>query len=155
MFQLCGDAGGIPGAAVIQVDAKKTETKPTMIGTNNSMEVIRGSKCLYKNECYTLLCADSLADVGWSYASGFAISQLQTDSLNFAIFLCFLFLHFTSLAGDWVMLAFTNKGTEGHCSKEMSKAAIMINCNRKTDVVRSFKKRTGNVFSVQTENCTV
>lgn len=75
VFQLCGDAGGIPGAAVIQVDAKKTETKPAMIGTNDSMEVIRGSKCLYKNKCYTLLCADSLADVGWSYANRFAISQ--------------------------------------------------------------------------------
>lgn len=48
VFQLCGDAGGIPKAAVIQVDAKKTENKPTMIGTNTSIEVIRGSKYLYK-----------------------------------------------------------------------------------------------------------
>lgn len=51
------------------------------------------------------------------------------------------------------MLTYTNNDTNDHCSKEMSKAAIMINCNRKTDVVRSFKKRTANVFSVQTENC--
>lgn len=74
MFQLCGDAGGIPGAAVIQVDAKKTETKPTTIGTNNLMEVIRGSKCLYKNKCCTPLCADCLLHVRWIYASRFAIS---------------------------------------------------------------------------------
>lgn len=65
-----------------------------------------------------------------------------------ALCLCFLFLHFTPLAVDWVMLTYTNKDTNEHCSKEMSKAAIMINCNRKTDVVRS-------LFSVQTENWTV
>lgn len=46
VFQLCGDAGGIPGAGVIQVDSKKTENKPRVIGTYNLTQVIGGSKCL-------------------------------------------------------------------------------------------------------------
>ncbi|KAM9352734.1 cation-dependent mannose-6-phosphate receptor [Symphorus nematophorus] len=44
VFQLCGDAGGISGAGVIQKDNKKTEEKPTVIGSNsvNSTQAIGG-----------------------------------------------------------------------------------------------------------------
>ncbi|KAM9852179.1 cation-dependent mannose-6-phosphate receptor isoform 1-T2 [Aulostomus maculatus] len=42
-FQLCGDAGGAPGAGVIQVDHKKTENKVTVIGLYNSTQAIGGS----------------------------------------------------------------------------------------------------------------
>ena len=45
VFQLCGDAGGIPGAGVIQMDSKKPENNPRVIGTYNLTEVIGGSKC--------------------------------------------------------------------------------------------------------------
>lgn len=55
MFQLCGDAGGIPGAGVIQVDSKKTGAKPTVIGTYNSTQVIGGSKYLGKTEFHPIL----------------------------------------------------------------------------------------------------
>lgn len=42
VFQLCGDAGGIPGAGVVQLN-KKTGNKPTVIGTYNSTRAIGGS----------------------------------------------------------------------------------------------------------------
>lgn len=45
VFQLCGDAGGIPGAGVIQIDNKKKEDKPTVIGTYNLTQAIGESKC--------------------------------------------------------------------------------------------------------------
>uniref|UniRef100_A0A3Q4AL86 MRH domain-containing protein n=1 Tax=Mola mola TaxID=94237 RepID=A0A3Q4AL86_MOLML len=53
VFQLCGDAGGIPGAGVIQVDSKKTENKPRVIGTYNLTQVIGGSdwvELTYRND---------------------------------------------------------------------------------------------------------
>lgn len=43
MFQLCGDAGGIPGAGVVQIDNKKKD-KPTVIGTFNSTQAIGESE---------------------------------------------------------------------------------------------------------------
>nr|XP_057909532.1 cation-dependent mannose-6-phosphate receptor [Doryrhamphus excisus] len=43
VFQLCGDAGGIPGAGVIQVNNQKTGAKITVIGSYNATEVIGGS----------------------------------------------------------------------------------------------------------------
>nr|XP_046255224.1 cation-dependent mannose-6-phosphate receptor [Scatophagus argus] len=79
VFQLCGDAGGVPGAGVIQVDNKKEQNKITVIGTYNSTQAIGGS--------------------------------------------------------DWVMLIYTNgEPYDGHCSKEMRKALIMISCKRNIDV---------------------
>ncbi|KAM4580032.1 cation-dependent mannose-6-phosphate receptor [Odontesthes bonariensis] len=42
VFQLCGDAGGVPGAGVIQVD-KKSPKKITVIGQYNSTKAIGGS----------------------------------------------------------------------------------------------------------------
>lgn len=50
VFQLCGDAGGIPGAGVIKVDSTKTGNKPTVIGTYNSTQTIGGSKYLQKKK---------------------------------------------------------------------------------------------------------
>lgn len=44
VFQLCGDAGGIPGAGVIQIDNKKKDDKPTVIGTFNLTQAIGESK---------------------------------------------------------------------------------------------------------------
>ena len=44
VFQLCGDAGGIPGAGVIQIDNNKKDDKPTVIGTFNLTEAIGESK---------------------------------------------------------------------------------------------------------------
>lgn len=41
-FKLCADAGGIPGAGVIQVNKK--EKKPTIVGRYNSTQAIGGSK---------------------------------------------------------------------------------------------------------------
>lgn len=77
IFQLCGDAGGVPGAGLIQVD-KKTPKKVTVIGLYNSTQAIGGS--------------------------------------------------------DWVMLIYRNGDAyDGHCSKEMRKAIVMISCNRKID----------------------
>lgn len=52
VFQLCGDAGGIPGAGVIQVDNKKTENNLTVIGLYNSTQAIGGSDwvmLIYRN----------------------------------------------------------------------------------------------------------
>ncbi|XP_071325193.1 cation-dependent mannose-6-phosphate receptor [Trachinotus anak] len=43
VFQLCGDAGGVPGAGVIQVDNKQKEKKPTVIGMYNATRAIGGS----------------------------------------------------------------------------------------------------------------
>lgn len=44
MFQLCGDAGGIPGAGVIQIDNNKKDSKPTVIGTFDLTQAIGESK---------------------------------------------------------------------------------------------------------------
>lgn len=41
VFQLCGDAGGIPGAGVIQLDHKTGKT--TVIGVYNATQAIGGS----------------------------------------------------------------------------------------------------------------
>lgn len=46
VFQLCGDAGGIAGAGVIQVDNKKTEDKVSVIGLYNTTQAMGGSKRL-------------------------------------------------------------------------------------------------------------
>ena len=45
VFQLCGDAGGVAGAGVIQVDKKSPKTV-TVIGQYNSTKAIGGSKNL-------------------------------------------------------------------------------------------------------------
>ncbi|XP_073341682.1 cation-dependent mannose-6-phosphate receptor [Pagrus major] len=52
VFQLCGDAGGIPGAGVVQFDKKKPEAKPKVIGIYNATQAIGGSDwvmLIYKN----------------------------------------------------------------------------------------------------------
>lgn len=45
VFQLCGDAGGVPGAGVIQKNNKNDKEKPTVIGSNsvNTTQAIGGS----------------------------------------------------------------------------------------------------------------
>ncbi|XP_049903446.1 cation-dependent mannose-6-phosphate receptor [Epinephelus moara] len=43
VFQLCGDAAGIPKAGVVQFESKKTESKPTVIGLYEKTEAIGGS----------------------------------------------------------------------------------------------------------------
>ncbi|XP_077453947.1 cation-dependent mannose-6-phosphate receptor [Stigmatopora argus] len=44
VFQLCGDAGGVPGAGIVQVKVQKTEQKSvTIVGLYNSTEVIGGT----------------------------------------------------------------------------------------------------------------
>lgn len=48
VFQLCGDAEGVPGAGLIQVNSKKTK-KPTVIGMYNATQAIGGSKYLQNN----------------------------------------------------------------------------------------------------------
>lgn len=42
VLQVCGDAGGVPGAGVIQKNTK-SEEKPTVIGSYNSTQAIGGS----------------------------------------------------------------------------------------------------------------
>ncbi|XP_041798012.1 cation-dependent mannose-6-phosphate receptor [Chelmon rostratus] len=42
VFQLCGDAAGVPGAGVVQLDTK-SKNKPTVIGSYNSTQAIGGS----------------------------------------------------------------------------------------------------------------
>lgn len=44
VFQLCGDAGGVPGAGVIQIDNNKKGSKPTVIGTFESTQAVGESK---------------------------------------------------------------------------------------------------------------
>ncbi|XP_029359969.1 cation-dependent mannose-6-phosphate receptor [Echeneis naucrates] len=43
IFQLCGDAGGVPGAGIIQVDKDDAGKKPTIIGMYNTTQAIGGS----------------------------------------------------------------------------------------------------------------
>ncbi|XP_058502670.1 cation-dependent mannose-6-phosphate receptor [Solea solea] len=61
VFQLCGDAGGVPGAGVIQVDSKGSEKKTTVIGLYNSTQAIGGSDwmmLIYRNgEAYNVHCS--------------------------------------------------------------------------------------------------
>lgn len=81
VFQLCGDAAGIPGAGVVQFDSKKMENKPTVIGMYNATQAIGGS--------------------------------------------------------DWVMLIYRDGDRyDGHCSKEMRKAMIMISCDKSVNTDR-------------------
>lgn len=75
VFQLCGDAGGVPGAGLIQTDQSH---KHTVIGSYNATQAIGGS--------------------------------------------------------DWVMLIYREgEAYDGHCSKEMRKAIVMISCTKNTD----------------------
>ncbi|XP_019948655.1 cation-dependent mannose-6-phosphate receptor isoform X2 [Paralichthys olivaceus] len=61
IFQLCGDAGGVPGAGVIQVDSKGTEKKTTVIGTYNATQAIGGGDwvmLIYRNgDTYNVHCS--------------------------------------------------------------------------------------------------
>lgn len=76
-----------------------------------------------------------------------------------------LSVHFTAVAGDWVMLIYRNGDKyDAHCSKEMRKAIVMISCDRKTDAVKEtqlafrspdLKKRYANLPGVQTKSGTV
>ncbi|KAM3615002.1 uncharacterized protein V6R79_022010 [Siganus canaliculatus] len=43
VFQVCGDAGGFPGAGVIQMDSKTTGSKPTVVGMYTATQAIGGS----------------------------------------------------------------------------------------------------------------
>ncbi|KAF3692055.1 Cation-dependent mannose-6-phosphate receptor [Channa argus] len=43
VFQVCGDAGGVPGAGVIQTNNKESGKKPTVIGMYNSTQAFGGS----------------------------------------------------------------------------------------------------------------
>lgn len=43
VFQLCGDAAGVPKAGVVQFENQKTESKPTVIGLYGATEAIGGS----------------------------------------------------------------------------------------------------------------
>ncbi|XP_029306847.1 cation-dependent mannose-6-phosphate receptor [Cottoperca gobio] len=43
VFQLCGDAAGIPGAGVVQLDSGKTKSDPTVIGLYTATQAIGGS----------------------------------------------------------------------------------------------------------------
>ncbi|XP_030249507.1 cation-dependent mannose-6-phosphate receptor [Sparus aurata] len=52
VFQLCGDAGGIPGAGVVQFDKKNPDSKPKVIGIYSATQAIGGSDwvmLIYKN----------------------------------------------------------------------------------------------------------
>ncbi|XP_029928961.1 cation-dependent mannose-6-phosphate receptor [Myripristis murdjan] len=52
VFQLCGDAGGVQGAGLIQVDSKSETPKPTIIGSYNATQAIGGSDwimLIYRN----------------------------------------------------------------------------------------------------------
>lgn len=44
VFQLCGDAGGVPGAGIIQVDSKGDAKKTTVIGMYNATQAFGGGK---------------------------------------------------------------------------------------------------------------
>lgn len=44
VLQICGDVVDIPGAGIVQIDHKKSETKPKTIGTYNLTQVLGGSK---------------------------------------------------------------------------------------------------------------
>ncbi|XP_053288887.1 cation-dependent mannose-6-phosphate receptor isoform X1 [Pleuronectes platessa] len=61
IFQLCGDAGGVQGAGLIQVDSKGTETKTTVIGLYNATQAIGGGDwvmLIYRNgEPYNAHCS--------------------------------------------------------------------------------------------------
>ncbi|KAG7475980.1 cation-dependent mannose-6-phosphate receptor [Solea senegalensis] len=70
VFQLCGDAGGVPGAGVIQVDSKGSEKKTTVIGLYNSTQAIGGSDwmmLIYRNEkrkAFVMISCNRKADMG-------------------------------------------------------------------------------------------
>ncbi|CAJ1062469.1 cation-dependent mannose-6-phosphate receptor isoform X2 [Xyrichtys novacula] len=52
VFQLCGDAWGVSGAGVVQVDNNQKEKKPTIIGMYNSTQAYGGSDwviLIYRN----------------------------------------------------------------------------------------------------------
>lgn len=52
VFQVCGDAGNVPGAGVIQMDMKAKEKKVTVIGMYNATQAYGGSDwvmLIYKN----------------------------------------------------------------------------------------------------------
>ncbi|XP_052348628.1 cation-dependent mannose-6-phosphate receptor-like [Oncorhynchus keta] len=94
-FQVCGDAGKMVGAGLVQIDHTEKESE-TVLGLYTATQAIGGS--------------------------------------------------------DWVMLIYSN-GTkyDGHCSKEMRKAIVMISCNRgvemgKLEVVLEERERDRDCF---------
>lgn len=46
VFQLCGDAAGVAGAGVVQLDTTKTPSSKTVIGRYDVTRAIGGSKSL-------------------------------------------------------------------------------------------------------------
>uniref|UniRef100_A0A3P8X3I4 Cation-dependent mannose-6-phosphate receptor n=2 Tax=Cynoglossus semilaevis TaxID=244447 RepID=A0A3P8X3I4_CYNSE len=61
VFQLCGDAGGVPGAGIIQVDSKGDAKKTTVIGMYNATQAFGGDDLMmliYQNgEAYDSHCS--------------------------------------------------------------------------------------------------
>ncbi|KAM3873233.1 cation-dependent mannose-6-phosphate receptor [Diretmus argenteus] len=52
VLQICGDAGGIPGAGLIQMDHKDEKKKPVLVGRYNETQVIGGTDwvmLIYRN----------------------------------------------------------------------------------------------------------
>lgn len=49
IVQVCGDAGGVPGAGVVQIENTATGKKSTVVGVYDATQVFGGSKSL--QEC--------------------------------------------------------------------------------------------------------
>lgn len=60
VFQLCGDAGGVPGAGIIQVDSKGDAKKTTVIGMYNATQAFGGGKSVRRKP----LCVSA----NWDYS---------------------------------------------------------------------------------------
>lgn len=128
MFQLCGDAGGVKDAGLIQVDKNH---KQTVIGKYTATEAKGGSKKYEKKISFRAVYI-SLVTVFYSDSY---VSELQHISRQ-TISTISLKLTKCVLSGDWVMLTY-EKGDNytRHCNKEMRNANIMISCVRNIKAV--------------------
>lgn len=76
VFQLCGDAGGVKDAGVIQIDKKSPKT-PTVIGKYTATQAIGGSKnTIYEYVCFCKeMCTFFLSDACiWSGVFNFRVA---------------------------------------------------------------------------------
>lgn len=137
VFQFCGDANGVAGAGVVQLDNK--EKKQKVIGMYDATQAYGGSKSL-----------PNIILKNWHFFIQVLWSGIRFLSECIICFLHCLILHLTSVAGDWVMLIYRNgEPYDTHCSKAKRRAIIMISCDRSMGVVIE-KQMISNLQSVRT-----
>lgn len=124
VFQLCGDAGGVPGAGIIQVDSKGDAKKTTVIGMYNATQAFGGGKSVRRKP----LCVSA----NWDYKRFYWLMYIMIPHLFLLNIVYDSLVKWQSFFSDDLMMLIYQNGEayDSHCSKENRRAFVMISCNR-------------------------